>query len=392
MISYCHANKAQAQEIRSLLDASFDILIDEDYFQLSKSTHPEMKRMVGDADVVLLLLSPASVASKAVRFEVRCALARESQEQRRIIFAGMVEKCAPMPEWDSTRLYANLHLNFSKGFAKLKRSLLAGAAKALPKATSIPDSDALAQLVKEMIAKSGFKIAGDVDAKPYGSDASDNYLSVGLLNIDRVTNFSAFIATLGTWTCFFYIPKMALVGKNERAFAINRSSIRSQIGVSLAGYLAHAESRHLHIEQAEGLIKLFRRFPRQIDVIISSHQVGTAHLRAIDVRTLTWSGTKASAYFKSDSPYAGNAVLPIFFAPRVTNHEMLSDALRALRSALLVELRSHAAVEGRWIFLGSEPTGVGIRRMIKNAQRSKNRIGVLTKSPTISALRRKSIL
>ena len=37
MISYCHVNKAKAQEIRGQLDAQFEILIDENYFELSRS-------------------------------------------------------------------------------------------------------------------------------------------------------------------------------------------------------------------------------------------------------------------------------------------------------------------------------------------------------------------
>jgi hypothetical protein len=74
MIGHCHANKARAQEIRGLLDDAFDILIDENYFEFSRSTKPEMKRMVTDAHVVLALLSPDSVKSAAVRYEVRCEL------------------------------------------------------------------------------------------------------------------------------------------------------------------------------------------------------------------------------------------------------------------------------------------------------------------------------
>jgi hypothetical protein len=112
MISYGHANKTKAQEISGLLEAEFEILIDENYVELSRSTKPEMKRMVGEADVVLALLSPASVKSSAVRHGVHCSIKRESEEQRTILFAGMIESTKPMPEWDSARLYANLHSNF----------------------------------------------------------------------------------------------------------------------------------------------------------------------------------------------------------------------------------------------------------------------------------------
>ena len=107
--------------------------------------------MVRDADVVLVLLSSDSVKSSAVRYEVSCALARESEERRTILFVAMIEPCKPMPEWDSTRLYANLHTSFARQFPKLKRSLLIAAGKALPRATAIPDSQALVQMLRTLL-------------------------------------------------------------------------------------------------------------------------------------------------------------------------------------------------------------------------------------------------
>ena len=245
MISYCHANEAEAQKIADMLKGSFEILIDENYFRLSRSTQPEMKRMVGDADVVLVLLSPASVASNPVRYEVKCALARELDEQRKIVFAAMIEHCAPMPEWDSTRLYARLHSDFQREFARLKRSLLAAAAKALPRATTIPDSDTLIQLAKESITASRFNIIGDVDIRPYDADRSDDFFSLNLLNIDRISYFSAFIATCGTWTCFFfYIPRVAILGKmKERLGSIS----------SPCGRLWGRDSQHTSIMAINGM-------------------------------------------------------------------------------------------------------------------------------------------
>ncbi|WP_035357739.1 toll/interleukin-1 receptor domain-containing protein [Edaphobacter aggregans] len=239
MISYCHANKAEAQKIRTLLDVSFQILMDQDYFELSKSTKPEMKRMVGDADVVLVLLSQASVVSKAVRYEVTCALARESTEQRKILFAGMIDPCTPMPEWDSTRLYANLCSNFDKEFSKLKRSLQVASAKALPKATAILDSRALGQLAKASVERTGFKVHGEVELIARNKELPDNPLSTRIPNIDGLRRFSVFIATLGTWTCFFYMPNQPMVGRLERTFAIERWTIRTLLAARLGGYLAH---------------------------------------------------------------------------------------------------------------------------------------------------------
>jgi hypothetical protein len=359
MISYCHVNKSEARRLHERLDSSFEILIDENYFELSRSTKPEMKRMVGDADVVLVLLSPVSVASKAVRYEVKCALERESEEQRKILFAAMIEACEPMPEWDSRRLYANLHSAFSTEFTKLKRNLSSAARKALPRATAVPDSESLIDLARISTKSAGFEIRGDVEINSRGTDLPDNPLSARLLNVDGHRFFSTFIATFGKWTCFFYIPKQAIAGKTERLFAFERFSLRSQVAARFGGYLANGHRRP-NLPEIEGYIKLFRRFPKQIDVIVSPYSVANSYIKKFDVKMLSWAGTKAALFYKTNPQYAGVASLPVFIAPAITNQEMLADALRALKSALRLELKSHGAAEERWGFLqkgsfGSRP-------------------------------------
>lgn len=372
MISYCHADKTEATRIRNLLNAAFEILIDEDYFQLSRSTKPEMKRMVGDADLVLVLLSPDSVKSSAVRYEVSCALAREAEEQRTILFAGMIDRCKPMPEWDATRLYANLHSNFAKDLPKLKRSLAAAARKALPRATAIPDSQALDHLARASLTGAGFKMRGDVEMLSRTAELPDNPFSARLLNLDNVRHFSVFLATFGTWTCFFYVPKHALVGKSERLFAFERSGVRSSIAARLHGYLSQAKRSRAKSPQEETLIRLFRRFPRQIDVILSPYSVATSYVKAFDVKILSWPGTKVALFYQTDSPYAGVAILPILVAPGITNREKLSDAVRALQSALRVELRAHHATEEKWSFLGTGALGSKSRRIKIQPKRPRN--------------------
>lgn len=362
MISYCHANKKKAQEILAQFDPQFEILIDENYFELSRSTKPEMKRMVGDADVVLVLLSPDSVKSSAVRYEVSCALARESEEQRTVLFAGMIEPCKPMPEWDSTRLYANLHTGFAKQFPKLKRSLLKAAGKALPRATAIPDSEALIELLKHSFASMGFNARGEVEMISRRSDRPDNPLSATMFNLDGVKHFSVFVATCLKWSCFFYVPKQAIAGRSERTFAHERFGVRSQIGARFGGYLANPDRRTSDSAETEKLIRLFRRFPQQIDVIISPYSVATSYVRKFDVKTLSWPGTRAVVFYRTDGPDAGIATLPLFVGGAITNRETLSDALRALRAALRLELRTHGAVPEKWGFLSDGAFSKGTRR------------------------------
>ena len=94
-----HADKPLAEAIEAGLAARSNILMDRNHFELSRSTQPEMMLMVGDADVVLVLLSPDSVVSEALRFEVTSAFARERYEQRKALFAAMICQSRPMPEW-----------------------------------------------------------------------------------------------------------------------------------------------------------------------------------------------------------------------------------------------------------------------------------------------------
>jgi TIR domain len=357
MISYCHADKGDAQRIKGLLDSSFEVLIDENYFELSRSTKPEMKRMVGDADVVLVLLSPASVASNAVRFEVSCALAREKDEQRKVLFAGMIESCKPMPEWDGARLWANLHSSFPTEFRKLKRSLLSASARALPKATMIPDSQGLYQLAKDSIKRSGFSLRGDIELITRGARLSDNPLTASVLNVDGIRNFRACIATYDRWSVFFYFPKAAVRGRAERLFSLERTSVRGQIGARLGGYLAHVDDPVKESPEIHALIKLFRRYPKQIDVLFSPYPVGLTYPKAFDVNVLSWAGSNAVLLYKLCETNAGYATLPLFVAARLQSLPLLTDAMRALKAALRTELNLHGVAAQKWSFLGDQHLG-----------------------------------
>ena len=69
------------------------------------------------------------------------------------------------------------------------------------------------------------------------------------------------------------------------------------------------------------------------------------------IKTLFWPGKKPDAFYRTDGPYTGIAILPVFVGGAITNREKLSAALRALKAALRVELRTHGAVPEKWGFL-----------------------------------------
>ena len=356
MISYSHADKAEAERIRSLLETSFEILIDERYFKLSHSTKPEMKRMVGDADVVLVLLSPDSVASDAVRFEVRCALKRESDEQRKLLFAGMIRHCKPMVEWDNSRLYARLHSKFDAEFKKLKTSLVRAAAKALPKATAIPDSNGLYELARALLHRSGFKWRGEIEMIGRHRPHQDNPLTATVMNLDDVKHFRAFIATYDRWTMFFYFPRAAVSGSSERLFAFERMTTRMQIGTRFGAYLNDVASHRVErIEETESMIRAFRRFPNLIDVVLSPYSGGSTYAKRFDVKALSWPGNRAVLFYREDETGAGYATLPLLVAPKIETEQNLTDAMRMLKAALRTELHVHRAKAQRWDFFRPRP-------------------------------------
>jgi hypothetical protein len=139
---------------------------------------------------------------------------------------------------------------------------------------------------------------------PAGSRAARQPSQRQVLNLDGIRNFSALLVTLATWTCFFYVPRHPISGKGERIFNLG---VRSQISTRLGGYLAYREQRRSDSAESERLIRLFRRFPRQIDIMISRYGVGTSYLKGFDVRTHSWPGTKVALFYKINNPYAGAA-------------------------------------------------------------------------------------
>ncbi len=274
MISYSHSDRKEADSIRDQLSEKFEILIDQDYFALSSSTRPEMKRMVDDADVVLVLMSPDSVSSTAVRFEVQCALNRESDEKRKVLFAAMIRRCSPMPEWDGDRLWANLHSDYATEFRKLKRNLIVACKKAVPKATHVPNSDALYKLALTAIPTSGFVLKGEIELVRRGDELPDNPLSASMLNVDGYRYFSACVATYLDWTMLLYFPRTTPNGGfKDSLFSYERFGTRQQISARLEGYISRLHEGASHSEPEDFLIKAFRRSPKIMDVVLSPYVV-----------------------------------------------------------------------------------------------------------------------
>ena len=353
MVSYCHLDKDQAEEIATRLSAHFDILIDKNYFELSRSTRPEMKRMVGDADVVLVLLTPDSVGSDAVRFEVSCALAREQIELRKVLFGAMIRKCSSMPEWPDERLWANLHSDYKSEYRKLIRSLIGASKKALPKATAAFDSCELHDLAVDLISQSGFTLRERIQVLGYSDELPDNALAAQVLNTDNYCYFSSVVATYLGWTILLYFPQIALNGRWESRFAHDRFAIRVQIDSRLGGYTSYKieHPRGKKEPKLEELIQVFKRNPKVIDVVLSPHSIGRKFASSGNLQSLTWQSSKAALFFHSQHSSVGPTSLPVFIAPLVRNASDLKDSIRCLKAALRIELNRRSNTPSKWHFV-----------------------------------------
>ena len=328
--------------------------MDREYFDLSETTRSEMKRMVGDADVVLMLLSPAAIASDGVRFEMQCALTREQGELRKILFAAKLRRCSPMRGWPADRLWANLHSEYNSEFRKLERSLLAASRKALPKPVQIQNSDGLYQVAIDTISASGFLFRGNIELLRRADEASDNPLAVHVVNVDGARNYSAFIATYNGWTIMFYIPAVTTTGRlREDLFSHERFGTRAQIGARLGSYLSHRrEHPEAPKEHApEELAKIFKRNKKVIDVILSPHSVGRGFSQRYDLQVLRWPSTRAALFYHPRHDAVGPMSLPVFIAPFLGKSENVVDALRCLKSVLRMGTIRAPGELGRWKFL-----------------------------------------
>jgi hypothetical protein len=353
MISYCHADKRQAEDVAKKFSSKFEVLIDRRNFVLSRSTRPEMERLVGEADLVLVLLSPDSVVSKGVLFELRCALQREKDELRKVLFAAMIRKCKPMLEWPSERLYANLHSDASSEFRKLMGSMTNASKRALPKAKATWNSDQLREAALASMSECGFVVRQNIKVLRRLDEHEDDTLSAKMVTLDNIRYYSAYLVTYLEWALFFYFPQIALNGRRESMFAHDRFGTRSQVDARLGGYIMYSkQDRNAKKEpMLHDVIRVVKRHKKVVDVILSPHSIGRRFAQTGDVQTLSWPKVKGVMFFHRQHPYVAATALPLFSAPSLGNLQDLRGAIRCLKAALRVELAQNGATSSTWHFL-----------------------------------------
>jgi hypothetical protein len=171
--------------------------------------------------------------------------------------------------------------------------------------------------------------------------------------VDGYRYFSACVATYLDWTILFYFPRITPNGGfKDSLFSHERFGTREQISARLGGYISRLHEGALHSEPEDSLIKVFRRSPKIIDVVLSPHVVRPSYFNRFNLETITWKNTRVKIFYHPERNSAGVMSLPLFVSPQLQNIENLQDSFRFLKHALRKEMDQLAKVAvSKWSFL-----------------------------------------
>jgi hypothetical protein len=122
-VSHSSADSAVASRIAMGLEAlGYRSWYDEWELRGGDSIVDRIQKALSACDVLLVLLSPRSVASEWVKRELNAGLMRELGGHRVVVIPVLIEDCA-IPVLLEERSYVDLRSNFEDGFLNLHRSL-----------------------------------------------------------------------------------------------------------------------------------------------------------------------------------------------------------------------------------------------------------------------------
>ena len=209
-----------------------------------------MNRLVDAANLLLVLMSPDSIASKAVRHEVKRGLKREYVEHRKIVFAAKVRPCSRViAGWPEDRLWCCLYGDYDKSFKKLVRNLHFAAQSVVPLAQTFPTRADSAATMEALLVKDGMRILRKLEFfSRFGPELEDDPAR-GVIALpttyDQVVG-PAFISSYRNWMLFWHFPKVALTSRTLPCFSealfLARELLDAKIGGTYVGQIARFES------------------------------------------------------------------------------------------------------------------------------------------------------
>lgn len=355
MISYSHRDTVHMERIkRELREAGFQVLVDQDQFSLSYSTTPEMNRLVDTANLLLILMSPDSIASKAVRHEVKRGLKREYVEHRKIVFAAMVRPCSHrIAGWPKDRLWCCLYSDYDKSFRKLVRNLHFSAKSVVPLAQALPTCADLATTMEGLLIKDGIRVPRKLEFfSRFGPKFEDDPARGAIalpITYDRLVG-PAFISTYRDWMLFWHFPKVALTSRTLLCFSEALFVARALLDARIGGYM-HRPDRKVREPWTEDLVRLARRHRRLMDVVVSPHPISPTNYIRENLALLKWQRLKPFLIYHKTEIYSHWHSLPVFFVPRSQTIADLHTALRFLKAVIRVEVPRLRIPTAPWNFL-----------------------------------------
>lgn len=123
-VSHSSSDKECARLVADALQTEgIKVWLDERELRVGDSLWDEIGRGIDNADFMLLLVSPRSVASPWVKRELNAGLATELAESRKIVLPVLIET-TEVPVFLRERLYCDLGEGFDSAVAELLRAML----------------------------------------------------------------------------------------------------------------------------------------------------------------------------------------------------------------------------------------------------------------------------
>lgn len=153
-ISYAQADNDAARRIATRLkSAGVRVWFDEWSLSVGDSIVEKIESELRAADVLLVLLSPASVESRWVRKELNAALSSELRSRAVTVIPALIADCE-LPLLLADRQYVDLRSNFEAGVGRLIEQL-----NIIPEIDfSTLDGREFEQLVADLLVELGFKL------------------------------------------------------------------------------------------------------------------------------------------------------------------------------------------------------------------------------------------
>jgi TIR domain-containing protein len=349
MISYSHRDAVHMEQIKQgLKKAGFEVLVDQDQFSLSYSTKSEMNRLVDAANVLLVLLSPDSVASKPVQHELKRGFKREQVEHRKIVFAAKVRPVSRViPAWPEERLWISLYSNFKKSFERLVQNLRRAAESAVPLAQTLPTADELANRTESLLEDEGIRIRGRLlfysRFGPRLEDDPARRIMALPTSFDQLVG-PAFFCTHRGWTLFWHFPRPVLAFRTFSYFS-EELMAKSLVSARVGGYMNHRKIRDSWMEE---LTRIAKRHPRLMDVVVSPHAIAQAHYLRHNLALLKWPRQQPFLVYHQTNDYSPWHSLPTFFGPKTQTMGDLHTVLRLLKAVIRVEIPRLQIPAARW--------------------------------------------